>query len=109
MLFRSYTGEKWSRQSEELPLHRVIDLAILICRSALHLREAYRSTDAAEKDKPLIDRIPIQGDAMDIALCVDNPMLDEDIDLFRDVLAKDDKMLSERLHRLAAILKEMGY
>ena len=25
-----YTGEKWSRQSEELPLHRVLDLAILI-------------------------------------------------------------------------------
>ena len=25
-----YTGEKWSRQSEELPLHRVLDLAILV-------------------------------------------------------------------------------
>ena len=24
-----HTGEKWSRQSEELPLHRVLDLAIL--------------------------------------------------------------------------------
>ena len=23
-----YTGEKWSRQSEELPMHRVLDLAI---------------------------------------------------------------------------------
>ena len=28
-----YTGEKWSRQSEELPLHRVLDLAILLARS----------------------------------------------------------------------------
>ena len=37
-----YTGEKWSRQSEELPLHRVLDLAILILRSQLHFREAYR-------------------------------------------------------------------
>jgi len=27
-----YTGEKWSRQSEELPLHRVLDLAILVCK-----------------------------------------------------------------------------
>jgi len=26
-----HTGEKWSRQSEELPLHRVLDLAILVC------------------------------------------------------------------------------
>jgi hypothetical protein len=27
-----HTGEKWSRQSEELPMHRVLDLAILVCR-----------------------------------------------------------------------------
>ena len=27
-----FTGTKWSRQSEELPLHRVLDLAILVCR-----------------------------------------------------------------------------
>ncbi len=27
-----YTGSKWSRQSEEMPLHRVLDLAIQICR-----------------------------------------------------------------------------
>jgi len=27
-----YTGEKWSRQSEELPLHRAIDLTTLICK-----------------------------------------------------------------------------
>ena len=31
-----HTGEKWSRQSEELPLHRVLDLAILVCRAAQH-------------------------------------------------------------------------
>ena len=38
-----YTGEKWSRQSEELPLHRVLDLAILTCRAQLYLREeSYR-------------------------------------------------------------------
>lgn len=38
-----YTGEKWSRQSEELPLHRVIDLAILICRAQQYFRdESYR-------------------------------------------------------------------
>ena len=30
-----YTGEKWSRQSAELPMHRVLDLAILICRLSL--------------------------------------------------------------------------
>ena len=34
-----YTGEKWSRQSEELPLHRVLDLAILVCRAQLYFQE----------------------------------------------------------------------
>ena len=37
-----YTGEKWSRQSEELPMHRVIDLAILLCRAKLYFQDAYR-------------------------------------------------------------------
>ena len=37
-----HTGEKWSRQSEELPMHRVIDLAILVARSLEYFREAYR-------------------------------------------------------------------
>ena len=38
-----HTGEKWSRQSEELPMHRVLDLAILLCRTNLYFRdEAYR-------------------------------------------------------------------
>ena len=30
-----YTGNKWSRQSEELPLHRVIDLSTTILKSIL--------------------------------------------------------------------------
>lgn len=28
-----HTGEKWSRQSEEMPLHRVVDSAILLARA----------------------------------------------------------------------------
>lgn len=37
-----HTGDKWSRQSEELPLHRVLDLAILIARTKVHFKDAYR-------------------------------------------------------------------
>jgi len=39
------TGEKCSVQSEELPLHRVLDLSILICSSLDHFQEAYRHDD----------------------------------------------------------------
>jgi hypothetical protein len=104
-----YTGEKWSRQSEEMPLHRVLDLAILVCRCQMFFREAYRYKKLYDENNPQIDRIPLQGGAMNVAACVDNEKLDEDIQLFRDALSKDDEILGERLTRLSAILKEMGY
>ena len=104
-----YTGEKWSRQSEELPMHRVLDLAILICRTQMHFREAYRFKKLYDQGKPQLDRIGLQGDAMDISICTDNSMIDGDIKLFADVLSKDDEMLSERFKVLSSMLKEMGY
>jgi len=104
-----YTGEKWSRQSEELPLHRVLDLAILVCRAEQHFREAYRYEKLYDTEKTTIDRIGLQGDAMTVSVCTDNPMIDEDIKLFAQVLRVDDELIGERLTTLARILKEMGY
>ena len=104
-----YTGEKWSRQSEEMPLHRVLDLAILICRSKLYFQEAYRQEKLYDPENPVIDRIGLQGDAMTVSVCTDNEKIDEDIHLFREAMAKDDELLSERLRALSAILEEMGY
>jgi len=104
-----YTGEKWSRQSEEMPLHRVIDLAILVCRAKQHFRESYRYEKLYDPASTTLDRIGLQGDAMTVAVCTDNPMIDQDIRLFADALSGDDELLGERLFTLARILKEMGY
>ena len=104
-----YTGEKWSRQSEELPLHRVLDLAILVCRSQQYFREAYRQPQLYDPAQPQIDRIGLQGDAMTVSVCTDNPMIGEDIRLFYDALSKDDELLGERLATLSRLLKQMGY
>lgn len=104
-----YTGEKWSRQSEELPMHRVLDLAILICRSCMYFQDAYRYPKLYDPDKPLIDRIGLQGDAMTIEVCKDNPMIDEDIQLFSQALSQDGEIIGERLAVLSRILKEAGY
>ena len=38
-----HTGEKWTRQSEELPIHRVLELAILILSSYIREDENGRS------------------------------------------------------------------
>jgi len=105
-----HTGEKWSRQSEELPLHRVLDLAIFVCRAKQYFAtEAYRYAKLYDSEKTVIDRVGLQGDAMTIAVCTDNPKIDEDIKLFQQALSNDDELLGERLQRLSSILKELGY
>lgn len=98
-----HTGGKWSRQSEEMPLHRVLDLAILIVRSQMYFRERYKKKD----DNPIVDRIGLQGGAMNVALCAENEYLDSDIELFDQCLHKDDEILAERLNVLKGLLSEL--
>lgn len=105
-----YTGEKWSRQSEELPLHRVLDLAILVARSVQHFREeSYRYDNLYDPEQPVIDRIGLQGDAMTVSVCTDNEKINQDIKLFNQALSADDELNGERLRTLSRILKELGY
>ena len=104
-----HTGEKWSRQSEELPLHRVLDLAILVTRALQHFRESYRYEKLYDEKNPVIDRIGLQGDSITVSVCRSNEKIDEDIQLFRQALSNDDELISERLIVISRILKEMGY
>ncbi|MEM7182050.1 MAG: DUF6530 family protein [Spirochaetota bacterium] len=104
-----HTGEKWSRQSEEMPLHRVIDLAILIARSKVFFAERYHKSAKDYKDYPLLERIRMQGGAMNVAVCEDNEHIKEDIELFEESLRKDDEFLAERLKTLSGLLKDLGY
>ncbi|MDT4761555.1 DUF6530 family protein [Sphaerochaeta sp. PS] len=104
-----HTGEKWSRQSEELPLNRVLDLAILVCRTSLYFQDAYRFPLYYDPKNPKIDRIGMQGEAMTVEVCTDNPFIDTDIRLLADALGKDGELLGERFRVLSALLKDMGY
>ena len=104
-----HTGEKWSRQSEELPLHRVLDLAILICRTKQYLAGSYVHEKHYDPDNPRIDRVGLQGDAMTIEVCMENENIDEDMQLFLRALSVDDELLGERFAVLSRILKQMGY
>ena len=105
-----HTGEKCSRQSEELPIHRVIDLAILICRAKRYFGEdAYRYPGLYDPQHPTLERIGLQGDAMTVSVCTQNPMIDQDIKLFSQALSEDDELLSERFRTLARLLRDMGY
>jgi hypothetical protein len=104
-----HTGEKWSRQSEELPLNRVLDLAILVCRTSLYFQDAYRFPKYYDPDNPQIERIGMQGSAMTVEVCKNNPLIDTDIRLLADALGKDGELLGERFRVLSSLLKDMGY
>lgn len=104
-----YTGEKWSRQSEEMPLHRVLDLAILICKSKQFFQERYQKTTEEHLQAERIDQVAIQGSAMNISLCKENSHIAQDLEIFDKQLRVDDEFISERLARLSAALKDLGY
>jgi hypothetical protein len=104
-----HTGEKWSRQSEELPLNRVLDLAILVCRTSLYFQDAYRFPKYYDPENMQIDRIGMQGSAMTVEVCDNNPLIDTDIRLLADALGKDGEIMGERFRILSGLLKDMGY
>jgi hypothetical protein len=62
-----------------------------------------------DSDNPRIGRIGMQGDSINVAVCTNNPTIEEDIKLFANALGKDDELLNERMKILSDLLKEMGY
>ncbi len=102
-----HTGGKWSRQSEEIPLHRVLDLAIMIVKTRKVFLERYHKNEKDYPNYPLLDRIGLQGDAMNVSVCLDNDHIEGDLDLFEATLAKDDEIISERLRVLSGLLEEL--
>ena len=104
-----HTGEKWSRQSEELPSSRILDLAILVAQSSLYFQDAYRHEKFYDPENPLIDIIGLQGNRMTVEVDTDNPKIDEDILLFYDALQKDGELIGERFRILSRLLNELGY
>ncbi|WP_312116650.1 DUF6530 family protein [Brevibacillus reuszeri] len=103
------TEENESAQSQVLPLHRVLDLSILICRTLTHFRDAYRYEHFYDPEKPVLDRIGLQGAALNVAVCTDNENIHEDMKRFSQALINDDELIGERLRTLSRLLEEMGY
>ena len=102
-----HTVGKWSRQSEELPLHRVLGLAILIVRSKKVFLQRYHTN---EKDYPpflTLDQIGREGDDMTVSVCEENEFIEDDLELFEATLARDEEILSERMHVLGTLLRDL--
>ncbi len=69
--------------------------------------ERYHKNKEDYRNYPLIDRIGLQGGAMNVSVCTDNEFIEEDMELFDDCLHKEDEIISERLHILYGLLKDL--
>lgn len=104
----SEEGGKWSRQSEELPLHRVLDLAILIAEAVKLSKEA-QTSGKYEGTFP-----QLQGKELKIETgkeYEDGPDIKSNLaKSFAGALERENKeYLAERFAVLASLLKGMGY
>ena len=88
-----HVGEKWSRQSEELPLHRVLDLASLICITMGYNNNAEITST---------ETFPVKE------VTADNNS-DLHLELMEKELEKNKEHLDISLKRLADELKRLGY
>lgn len=93
----------------ELSIHQIFDLMIFLSRTLLHFREAYRLPLLYDPQQPTIERIGIQGEAMPVTICTDNPNINEDIQAFSQALNDLGELSGERLRVLTRILEEMEY
>lgn len=101
------TAEGRLEISTELPLHQVIDLMIFLSRTLLHFREAYRLPLLYDPEKPTVERLGVQGGALAVAVCTENPQINEDIQKFSQALNDLGELTGERLRVLSRILAEL--
>lgn len=95
------------KMSAELPIHQVFDLMIVLSRSLLYFKEAYRLPLLYDPDNPTIERIGLQGEALPVSICAENPNINKDIQDFSQALNDLGELTGERLRTLTRILKEL--
>lgn len=93
----------------ELPIHQIFDLAIFLSRTLLHFREAYKEPLLYNPKNPIIERVGVQGDAMQVSINTDNPSINDDIQNFSLTLNDLGEITGERLRVLSHILQELEY
>jgi hypothetical protein len=91
-----HTGEKWTRQAEELPLHRVFDAAIFLAKILFDNEGG---------------RVEIDGqtfESQDAAIEILREQLsDENVKIFNDYIGQRKELLQSRLNTLYQILGDL--
>ena len=93
--------------AQELPIHQIFDLMIFLSRTLLYFKDAYRLPLLYDPEKPLVERVGLQGDALPVEVCVDNQNINEDIKAFAQSLNDLGEIIGERRRVLSRILEEL--
>ncbi len=93
--------------AEELPIHQIFDLMILLSRTLLYFKEAYRLPLLYDTEKPTVERIGLQGGVLPVEICTDNENINEDIREFAQSLNDLGELTGERQRTLIRILNEL--
>jgi hypothetical protein len=80
---------------------------IVLSRTLLYFKEAYRLPLLYDPDNPTIERIGLQGEVLPVSICTGNPNINKDIQDFSQVLNDLGELTGERLRTLTRILKEL--
>lgn len=91
----------------ELPIHQVMDLMIFLSRTMMYFQDAYRLPLLYDPNKPMVERIGLQGGTLPVSVCVENPNVDIDIKKFSQALSDLGELTGERIRILYRILEEM--
>ncbi len=93
--------------AQELPIHQVFDLIILLSRTLLYFKEAYRFPCYYDPEKPTVERVGVQGGVLPVEVCIDNQNIDVDIKAFAQSLNDLGEIIGERKRVLYRILEEL--
>ena len=107
-------AQLWKEQADgtlavscKLPVHQVLDLMLFFSRTLLYFKEAYRLPDLYDAKNPVVERIGLQGDAMNVSVCLDNPQIKQDMVAFSQSLSDLGELTGERLRTLTRLLEEL--
>lgn len=93
--------------SVELQIHQMFDLVIVLSRTLLYFKEAYRFPLLYDPNNPTIERIGIQGNALPVSVFTENPNITKDIQDFSQALNDLGELTGERFRTLARIVEEL--
>lgn len=85
-------GDRWSRMSEEMPIHRALDLATLVCVAKKY----------AEKKE-----LPLTGDGFPVSRITSNPAFHKHVDILANYFDKHEDDIKNSLLNLKKALNEL--